>query len=48
MVDQELGTRRYVLRKFPYTVLYNVGDTGVIIEAVFHARQQPSAWFERD
>jgi toxin ParE1/3/4 len=40
-------TRRYVLRRFPYTVAYRVTDNELIIVAIAHQRLDPGTWEER-
>lgn len=39
--------RRAVVRRFPYSIIYEETDTDVIIYAVFDNRQNPSKWQER-
>ena len=42
-----LGTRRFLLRRFPFAVVYReVGETVQVI-AVAHARRKPGYWKER-
>lgn len=41
------GTRRYVLRGFPYTVAYRATETAVVIFAVAHHRLDPGSWDQR-
>ena len=38
------GTRRFVLRRFPFTVIYRVVSTEVEIMAVAHGRRRPDYW----
>lgn len=41
------GTRRFLLRRFPYAVIFrNVGEA-VQIVAIAHARRRPGYWRER-
>jgi toxin ParE1/3/4 len=40
-------TRRYVLYKFPYSVIYRAFGTVVRIYALAHARRRPGYWKER-
>ena len=42
----EDGTRRRVLRHFPYSVVFEVLDNTVTILAVAHDRRQPGYWRE--
>jgi plasmid stabilization system protein ParE len=35
------GTRRYLLRRFPYSVVYRVESTRVLLVAVAHAKRRP-------
>lgn len=43
----EDGTRRCVLRHFPYTVLYEVFEQTVTVLAVAHQRRRPGYWQDR-
>jgi len=38
------GTRRLVLRRFPFTVIYRVGSAEVEVMAVAHGRRRPDYW----
>lgn len=38
------GTRRFVLRRFPFTVIYRVSATEVEIMALAHGRRRPDYW----
>jgi toxin ParE1/3/4 len=41
------GTRRYLLRRFPFLVIYRVVDKRVQIIAIAHARRRPGYWRSR-
>ena len=41
------GTRRYLLRRFPYSVVYRVESTRVLLVAVAHAKRRPGYWKSR-
>lgn len=43
----EHNTRRFLLRRFPYSVVYRVEATRVVIVAVAHAHRRPGYWRER-
>ena len=43
----EHGTRRYVLRAFPYVVIYRVFPDRVQVVAFHHARRRPGGWVGR-
>jgi plasmid stabilization system protein ParE len=43
----EEGTRRALLRRFPYSVYFVIGAGKPIIIAVFHQHRKPEAWRER-
>jgi len=43
----EHGTRRFLLRRFPYFVVYRTEPTRVVIIAVAHAHQRPGYWKDR-
>ena len=42
-----LGTRRALLRRFPYAVYFVVGDDVVTVVAVLHASRDPAEWQRR-
>ena len=41
------GTRRLLLRRFPYGVVYRIESTRVLIVAVVHDHQAPGYWRRR-
>jgi len=41
------GTRRVVLRGFPYSVVYRASDGAVVVVAVAHDKRRPGYWRER-
>ena len=41
------NTRRFLLRRFPFFVVYRVFSMHVQIVAVAHARRRPHFWLER-
>ena len=41
------GNRRYHLRHFPYTVMYEVLGENVIVFAIAHQRRRPGYWQNR-
>jgi len=41
------GTRRYLLQRFPFSVVYRVEARRILIVAVAHARRRPSYWRSR-
>ena len=41
------GTRRYVLRKFPYSILYRDRENQVEVVAVAHHKRRPRYWYRR-
>jgi plasmid stabilization system protein ParE len=43
----EFGTRRIVLRKFPYILVYRETATSVEIVAIAHGRRRPGYWRNR-
>ena len=43
----EHGTRRLVLRRFPYNVFYRVGTEEIVIVAVAHQKRHPGYWAVR-
>jgi plasmid stabilization system protein ParE len=43
----EAGTRRYILRKFPYNIVYREVPTGIEVVAVAHHKRRPRYWTRR-
>lgn len=43
----EVGTRRYILRKFPYDVIYRELSFGIKVVAVAHHKRRPRYWRQR-
>jgi len=41
------GTRRYLLRRFPFSVVYRVEPSRILIVAVAHGRRRPGYWRRR-
>ena len=41
------GNRHYLLRRFPFSVVYRVEEARVLIVAVAHARRRPGYWRNR-
>ena len=41
------GTQRYLMQRFPYFVVYRVGDNRIEIIAIAHERQRPGYWAKR-
>jgi len=42
-----LRTRKALLRRFPYLVLYAVEAERILITAIFHGRRDPQGWSDR-
>jgi plasmid stabilization system protein ParE len=38
------GTRRFLLRRFPYALVYRVGASSALVIAVAHTRRRPGYW----
>ncbi len=43
----EKGTRRFLLKKFPYSVIYTKANDHYEIVAIMHMAQRPGYWFGR-
>ena len=41
------GTRRYLMRQFPYLIVYRVTSTTIQVVAVAHGRRRPGYWKSR-
>jgi len=43
----EVGTRRYVMQRFPFAVIYLVSEQKIQIVAVAHCKRKPGYWKNR-
>ena len=41
------GTRRYLMKRFPFVVVYRIAPERIEILAVAHGRRKPGYWKER-
>jgi toxin ParE1/3/4 len=41
------GTRRYLLRRYPFSIVYRIGSGRILIVAVAHAHRRPGYWKSR-
>jgi plasmid stabilization system protein ParE len=41
------GTRRYLLRRFPFSVVYRVESDRIVIVAIAHGQRRPGYWRSR-
>lgn len=41
------GTRRFVMHRFPFSVVYRSDDTSCLIVAIAHAKRKPGYWSSR-
>lgn len=41
------GTRRFLLSRFPYSIIYRTIDDGIQIIAIAHHRRKPGYWSPR-
>jgi len=41
------NTRRALVRRFPYSILYRVEPNAILLVAVFHAKRDPKTWRAR-
>lgn len=41
------GTRRFILRRFPYAVVYRREPTAVLVVAIAHGSRKPGYWRRR-
>ena len=43
----ELNSRRYILRRYPYSVIYRPDATRIVVVAVAHHSRKPGYWHNR-
>lgn len=41
------GTRRFVLRRFPFSVVFRASTTSALVVAFAHGRRRPGYWHNR-
>ncbi|MFN0138895.1 MAG: type II toxin-antitoxin system RelE/ParE family toxin [Pyrinomonadaceae bacterium] len=41
------NSRRFLTKRFPYSIIYQVLDEGVLIVAVAHQKRKPGYWKDR-
>jgi len=41
------GIRKRVVRRFPYSILYQIYNNEIIIVAIVHHKQKPHYWIDR-
>ena len=41
------GTRKFLLRRFPYSVVYRITKSAIQVIAVAHGRRRPGYWKSR-
>lgn len=46
--EDELGRRKYQVKKFPYLLIYKVRNNHIFILAAAHASRKPGYWESRD
>jgi plasmid stabilization system protein ParE len=39
--------RSFLVRKFPYSIIYELNDTDVVVLAIAHGKRRPDYWSER-
>jgi plasmid stabilization system protein ParE len=43
----EYGTRKFILKRFPFNVFYLTRETEIVIVAVAHQKRRPGYWSTR-
>ena len=41
------NAKKVVVKRFPYTVYYEIGEEEIMILAIFHAKRNPEQWQKR-
>jgi len=44
----EAGTRRFLLCRFPYSIIYRLRENEIEVLAVAHAKRRPRYWRDRE
>jgi len=48
IIEKDRSIRRYIVHRFPYSVVYRIKDHLIQIIAVMHLRRHPDYWRGRD
>lgn len=43
----EHGTRKFILKRFPFNIFYRTEETEIVIVAVAHQKRRPGYWSNR-
>lgn len=43
----QYGFKRYILNKFPFSILYKVTEEKIVVVAVMHNSRKPNYWLDR-
>ncbi|MDE3040078.1 MAG: type II toxin-antitoxin system RelE/ParE family toxin [Nitrospirota bacterium] len=46
-LEYQRGTRRFLVHRFPFAVIYGHRSTGLLVLAVMHLKRRPGYWKER-
>lgn len=41
------NARKAMVRRFPYTIFYEIGEKEIMVLAVFHSKRNPKVWQKR-
>lgn len=41
------NARKTMVRRFPYTIFYEIGEEEIMVLAVFHSKRNPEVWQKR-
>lgn len=47
-ISADAQTRRIIVRRFPYQVVYRIRPAEIVIVAVAHLKRRPGYWKDRD
>jgi plasmid stabilization system protein ParE len=45
--EYQRGTRRFLVHRFPFAILYSQRSTGLLVLAVMHLKRKPGYWMSR-
>ena len=45
--EYQRGTRRFLVHRFPFAVIYGQGSRGLLVVAVMHPKRRPGYWTSR-
>lgn len=43
----QYGFKRYILNKFPFSIVYKISNNQIIVISIMHNSRKPNYWYDR-